>query len=103
MNNNKIIFEYHDVSASNRLESFTKEKLEAIFTRFDFVIRADVFFKTENTTSEATGKICGIRISAPGPRLFAESSHDTFEESVLETINEVKKQLQKRKDTMKTY
>jgi len=103
MENNKIIFEYHDVAASESLELFTTEKLEAIFTRFDFVIRADVFFKTENTTSDETGMICGIRLSAPGPRLFAESSNENFREGVVESINELKKQLEKHKATMKTY
>ena len=103
MDNNTIIFEYHDVNASDTLESFTKEKLEAIFTRFDFVHRADVFFKTENTSSDETGKKCGIRLSASGPRLFAEASHDTFHDAVSESINELKKQLQKRKEQVKTY
>tara|TARA_R110002049_G_scaffold247417_1_gene421649 strand:+ start:25001 stop:25312 length:312 start_codon:yes stop_codon:yes gene_type:complete len=103
MDKNKIIFEYHDVTASESLESFATEKLEALFTRFDFLIRADVFFKIENTSSDETGMICGIRLSGPGPRLFAESSHDTFREGILESINELKKQLEKRKDTMKTY
>ena len=98
-----IIFEYHDVTKSETLETFTKEKLDMLFTRFDFVIRADVFFKTENTTSDETGMICGIRLSAPGPRLFAESSHDTFHVAVSETVNELKRQLKKRKEKMKTY
>ena len=99
----KVIFEYHDVTQSDTLEAFTKEKLEPLFNRFEFVIRADVFFKTENTTSNATGKICGIRLSAPGPRLFAEASHDEFHASVVETCNELMKQLKKRKEKMKTY
>jgi putative sigma-54 modulation protein len=98
-----IIFEYHDVTKSETLETFTKEKLDMLFTRFEFVIRADVFFKTENTTSDETGMICGIRLSAPGPRLFAESSHDTFHDAVSETVNELKRQLKKRKEKMKTY
>ena len=99
----KTIFEYHDVAPSDSLEAFTKEKLEPIFNRFDFVIRADVFFKTENTTSDLTGKICAIRLSAPGPRLFAEASHDEFQASVTETINELSRQLKKRKEKMKTF
>lgn len=98
-----IIFEYHDVTQSDTLENFTKNKLETIFNRFDFIIRADVFFKTENTTSQDTGMICGIRLSAPGPRLFAESSHNTFQDSVSETLRELTKQLQKRKEKMKTF
>ncbi len=100
---NKIIFEYHDITASDTLENYTQDKLETLFTRFDFVIRADVFFKKENTTSDDTGMKCGIRLSAPGPRLFAESSHNTFQDAVDESINELTRQLQKRKETMKSY
>ncbi|GGW63650.1 putative sigma-54 modulation protein [Winogradskyella epiphytica] len=103
MNNNTIIFEYHDVTSSDSLEAFTKEKLNDVFKKFDFVIRADVFFKIENTSSDDTGKICGIRLSAPGPRLFAESSHDNFQEAVTESIRQLTIQLKKRKDMMKNY
>ncbi|SDH65053.1 ribosome hibernation-promoting factor, HPF/YfiA family [Winogradskyella thalassocola] len=99
----EIIFKYHDVATSDRLEAHTKEKLETLLTRYDFVIRADVFFKTENTTSDQTGKICSIRLSAPGPRLFAESSFDNFYDAVSKTVNELSTQLERRKDKMKTY
>ena len=103
MENKNIIFEYDNVTASEALENFTKEKLNVIFDRYDFVHRADVFFKTENTTSDETGMKSGIRLSAPGPRLFAESSHSTFKESVVETIDELTRQLKKRKEKMKSY
>lgn len=99
----KTIFEYHDVSQSDTLETFTKEKLEPIFNRNEFIIRADIFFKTENTTSDETGKKCGIRLSAPGPRLFAESSKDNFKDAVSDTISELQSQIRKRKEQMKTY
>lgn len=99
----EIIFEYDDVAASDRLEAHAKEKLETLFTRYEFVIRADVFFRTENTSSDETGKKCGIRLSAPGPRLFAESSHDSFYDAISETVKELSRQLEKRKDKMKTY
>ncbi|WP_179007299.1 ribosome hibernation-promoting factor, HPF/YfiA family [Winogradskyella forsetii] len=98
-----IIFEYHDIAKSERLEAFAKEKLENLFKRYDFVIRADVFFKSENTSSDETGKKCGIRLSAPGPRLFAESSHDNFNDAISETVNELLRQLEKRNDKMKTF
>ena len=99
----KTIFEYHDVSSSDALERFTKDKLEPIFAHNDFILRADIFFKTENTTSDETGKKCGIRLSAPGPRLFAESSKDNFHDAVSETINDLKRQIKKRKDQLKTH
>lgn len=98
-----INYEYHDVSASDSLETYTEEKLKPLFEHFEFVIRADVFFKTENTSSDETGMICGIRLSAPGPRLFAESSHDNFRDAVSETVDELKRQLRKRKEKMRSY
>ncbi|OBX23661.1 MULTISPECIES: ribosome hibernation-promoting factor, HPF/YfiA family [Bizionia] len=99
----QIIFEYHDVKASSTLEETAKNKLEELGTKFDMVIRADVFFKTENTTSNNTGKICNIRLSLPGPRIFAEASHDNFKDSILESINDLERQLRKVKEKMKNH
>lgn len=98
-----IIYEYDGVTASERLELFAKEKLDKLHAKFDDVIRADVFFKDENTSSHETGKICNIRLSLPGPRIFAEANNENFEESVSESVRELERQLRKRKDKLKTY
>ena len=98
-----INFEYHAVQASNRLEIMTAKKLEKLTLKFDFVIRADVFFKTENTSEANTGMICSIRLSTPGPRLYAESSNANFEASIAESVTELERQLEKRKAKMKTF
>ncbi|WP_027076101.1 HPF/RaiA family ribosome-associated protein [Maribacter antarcticus] len=98
-----INFEYDNVKASNRLEIMAAEKLEKLLDKFDFVVRADVFFKTENTSSSDTGMICNMRLSAPGPRLFAESSTASFEASIAATIKELDRQLQRRKAKMKSH
>jgi len=99
----QIIYEYHDVTQSDLLEKLAKEKLENLKNKFDMVIRADVFFKEENTTSDETGKICNIRLSLPGPRLFAEASHEDFASSIAESVNDLERQLRKRKEKMKEY
>jgi putative sigma-54 modulation protein len=39
----------------------------------------------------------------PGPRLFAEATHDNFESSISESINDLERQLRKRKEKMKNY
>lgn len=96
-----IIFEYHGVSASERLEEFASKHINKLFDKFDFIVRADVFFKTENTSNENKGKICNIRLSAPGPRLFAEASHGSFEASVKESVGDLERQLRKRKGKLK--
>ncbi len=98
-----INFEYDNVNASSRLEILVKEKLNKLFEKYDSIIRADVFFKTENTSSPETGKICNIRLSLPGPRLFAEASHKNYEASIKESINDLDRQLKKRKEKLKPY
>ena len=98
-----INFEYHNVNASKRLEEFAKEKLESLYTKFQIIIRADVFFKTENTSSDETGMICNIRLSVPGPRLFAEASNSNFNTSITESINDLEKQLTKKKGKMANH
>jgi putative sigma-54 modulation protein len=97
-----INFEYHGVKASNRLEIMAAQRLEKLLDKYDFIVRADVFFKTENTSSPDTGMICNIRLSSPGPRLFAEGSHGSFEQSIAEATDDLKRQLEKRKAKMKT-
>ena len=99
----EIIFEYHDVESSKRLENFAKEKLESLYNKFNFIVRADVFFRTENTSSDETGMMCSIRLSVPGPRLFADSSHDNFLKSISESVNDLERQLRKKKEKMTTY
>lgn len=98
-----INFEYHAVKASNRLEIMAADKLDKLFNKFDFLVRADVFLKRENTRQADTGRICGIRLSTPGPRLFAESSRGTYEASIAESVIELERQLNRRKAKMKTY
>ncbi|MBT0608677.1 ribosome hibernation-promoting factor, HPF/YfiA family [Aequorivita echinoideorum] len=98
-----INFEYHEVSASPRLEAMITEKLNKLENKYDFIVGADVYFKKENTSNPEEGKICSIRISMPGPTIFAENSNASFEAATAKAINEVSAQLQKRKEKMQTH
>ncbi len=102
MKNIEIIYEYVNISASERLENHIEEKLATIKNRYDFVIRADVFLKKDNKDVGAKHH-CGIRLSAPGPRLYASSDESDFVEAVNETIRDLKNQLERREAQMKTY
>lgn len=99
----QYIFEYHNVEKSERLEAYAKEKLNTLKTKFEDIIRADVFFKTENTTSDETGKICNIRLSLPGPRIFTEASNEDFVTSIQEAVNELERMLKKREEKLRSY
>lgn len=98
-----INFEYDQVKASNRLEILAGQRLDKLAQKYDFIVRADVFLKTENTSDPDTGKICKIRLSLPGPLLFAEASHGSFEASIAEATEDLERQLRKRKEKMKSF
>ena len=98
-----ITFEYDGIQSSNRLEMMILEKLNKLESKYDFIIRTRVFLKTTNTSSPETGKICKIQLSVPGPLLFAESNAANFETAIAETVNDLARQLAKKKEKMKSH
>ena len=97
-----INFEYHDVKASTRIEGMVAKKLEKLEGKYDFIVRADVFFKKENTSTDE-GLICGIKLSAPGPLLFSEAKSAKFEMSIADSVDDLERQLEKRKGKLKSH
>jgi len=95
-----INFNYVHVSASERLEEFTSKRLEKLEQRYDWIVRAEVFLKKENTSSPETGMICDIKLSAPGQNVFASSNEKNFETAITSTVDDIKRQLQKKKEKM---
>jgi putative sigma-54 modulation protein len=47
--------------------------------------------------------IAAIRLSAPGPRLYAEASKSNFRAALSECVDELQQQLAKRTETLKSY
>ena len=98
-----VNFEYHNVSASDRLEILAAQKLSKLEHKYDFIISSDVYFSKENKSGNDDGKKCKVRMSTPGPTLFAEASARDFEASIAGVMDNLKKQLQKRKDKMQMH
>ena len=82
-----------------KLENYTMDRLDKLGKKYDWVIFGDVFFKKEKGTY-GKGKICEIRLSVPGPRIYASSNEESFEASVSETIRDLDRQLKKRKNEL---
>lgn len=97
-----IKFQYVGVDVSDTLSAFTEEKLKKLFSKYEFLISATVYFKLDEKAHE-TGKICNIELSLPGPRIYATSNERNFEVSVRETISDLERQLKKRKQIYKTH
>ena len=97
-----VNFQYVNIDTSDTLSELTTEKLEKLANKFEFLISAQVYFKQDEKDHEA-GKICNIELSLPGPRIFATSNEKNYEMAMVETINDLTRQLKKRKEVFKTH
>ncbi|WP_179352168.1 ribosome hibernation-promoting factor, HPF/YfiA family [Winogradskyella vidalii] len=97
-----VNFQYVNIDVSETLSALTEEKLEKLANKFEFLISAQVYFKQDEKDHEA-GKICNIELSLPGPRIFATSNEKNYEMAMTETINDLTRQLKKRKEVFKTH
>lgn len=88
--------------ASESITNYTEKKLNKLAEKYDWIIRAKVTFKKENDP-KGKGKICEIELSLPGPKLFAFSNEKDFQMAVKETLQDLDKQLKKRKGIMKPH
>ena len=97
-----VNFQYVNIDVSDTLSELTEEKLEKLANKFEFLISAQVYFKHDEKDHDA-GKICNIELSLPGPRIFATSNEKNYEMAMNETINDLTRQLKKRKEVYKTH
>ena len=96
------IIQFVQTETDDTAKQLVLEKIEQLSKKYDWLIRADVFLKEEKDTF-GKGKICEIRLSCPGPRIFASSNEESFEASVAETIRDLEVLLEKRKSEMNTH
>lgn len=96
------IIQFVQTETNATAKQLVLKKIELLSKKYEWLIRADVFFKEEKDTS-GKGKICDIRLSCPGPRLFASSNEESFEAAVAETIRDLEIQLEKRKSEMNSF
>jgi ribosome-associated inhibitor A len=97
-----INIQYVQMATSEAMNSLLTTKLNKLAKKYDWIIRAQVRFKQENDPT-GKGKICEMELSAPGPRIFAQSNEDDFEKAAAKTIKDLEKQLSKRKAIMKKH
>ena len=98
----EVIVQFVKMPTSETMEAFVIKRLEKLEKKYDWIIKADVFYKLENDPS-GKGKICDIRLSLPGPRIHATSDEKSWEAATDKTIKDLEIQLKKRKPTMKTH
>lgn len=98
----KINIQYVHMPTSESLSRIITEKLEKLYEKFSWIIKAEVHLKLDNSNS-GENQICEIELSAPGPRLFATSKKNDFEKAAIFTIKELEHQLKRRKQTLANH
>ena len=98
----EVNVQYQKMKTSESLTQLLMKKLGGLEKKYNWLIKANVLFKQENDKT-GEGKVCEIELSAPGPRIFAKSTTDDFEKSMAQTVEDVRRQLEKRQETFTTY
>lgn len=82
------------------LLQFIEDKVNKLEQYYENIINANVYLKLENT-SKPDNKTVELLLEVPGDDIMAKKTFSTFEESIQEVIEAVKKQLIKRKEKEK--
>ncbi len=98
----EVHVQYQKMKTSESLTELLMKKMEGLEKKYSWLIKANVLFKQENDKT-GEGKVCEIELSAPGPRIFAKSNTDDFEKSMAQTVEDLRRQLEKRQETFSTY
>ena len=83
-------------TADQKLVNFIQGKLNKLESHYDQVIFADIYLKTENTSSKEN-KVAEILLSIPGEGIICKKRSRRFEVGVDECVSSLERQLQKRK------
>ncbi len=89
----KVMINSVHFKADQKLEDFITQKVEKLHSD---VISAEVALKLDNTDTPEN-KIADIRLVLRGDDLFASKQSKSFEESIDDCIDALKKQLEKYK------
>lgn len=98
----EAIFEFVNVDKNSNLEAFTQKKLNKLENKYNWIVRANVYLKKDEN-QKPNGYITEIRLSAPGPEIFAQSNENSFEASIAATTSDLERQCSKRKSKMSTH
>ncbi len=91
-----MIFKHEETKKSDYLRQYAIGKLQALTRRYPFAIKAAVTLKKVPKDYDK-GNICGIKLSLPGPEIYASSNENNFIRAINNTVKNLGVLLEKRK------
>ncbi len=83
--------------ADVKLESFIENKVEKLSNFYESIIGAEVFLRLDKAQN-TENKIAEIKLEIPGNDLFAKKQSATFEASIDNVIEALRRQITKHKE-----
>ena len=96
----KITIEADQFKADTSLTDFIEKKLSKLDTFYDRIIDAHVILKLENA-GQVRDKVVDIILNVPGDTMVVKEIDKTFEASVDKGIDNLKRQLIKKKEKLR--
>ena len=98
----KVNVQSVNFNVDRKLVDFIESKVSNLDRFFDKVIGTDVYLKVLNT-SEKENKITEIKMNIPGDELIVKKQCKTFEEGIDSATDSLRRQLNKKKEKLRTY
>jgi len=87
-------------TADQKLLKFIHQKVTKLTQLFDDIVSCEVTLRLD-ANNEAGNKITEIKMVLPGGELFAKKQCKTFEEAIDQSIDALKRQIEKHKEKLK--
>lgn len=97
----KIIIQAPDFKARETLMNFVQDNVSKLALLSDRILESRVFLKLDKSDTREN-KICEIKLVIPGQDLFASKQSNTFEDALMQTIEAVKPQVERWKDSKRS-
>lgn len=88
------------IQTSETLRDKTLEEVNKLRNRFGWVETVSISYKEGSGTSDKE-KICEVEINTPTPRLFVSVVDFSYESALKIALNDIGRQLKKRKEILK--
>lgn len=95
-----ILIQFIDIPTSESLNNKTNDLVNKLGERFDWVETISVSYK-EGKGNTDKNKICEIELNTPTPRVFISVTDFGYEAALKVALNDMERQLKKRKEILK--
>lgn len=86
-------------TADQKLIDFANDKVSKLEKFYDKIIDCNITFRVDNA-EDKENKLAEIKLNIPGKELFAKKQSDSFEKSVDEAVEALRRQLKKHKEKL---